>query len=243
MPKIQVLSKVTLPVGTEMMVACHVSGEPAKTLGMVEGEYQSMKIAKSVHRIGGYGRLWARCLYLGFSPLHINSGKIIDLSLAWTRKSYWGEIKNHPTNLHITSIPDRNLRSDTIRQWGCHGVSFPMVGKVQWWVTGIYQGLADQNYTNHEKSLVAKLLCDYQDVFSQGEHDIGHTFLVEHEIPTIPGSQPIRHPPRPLGPEKEAEVERQVADRPQRGLIEPADGGWSSPVVLVRKKDLSWQHY
>ena len=37
--------------------------------------------------------------------------------------------------------------------------------------------------------------------------------------------------------EKDKEVERQVADLVQRGMVEPADGAWSSPVVLVRKKD------
>ena len=36
-------------------------------------------------------------------------------------------------------------------------------------------------------------------------------------------------------------MERQVADLVQRGMVELADGAWSSPVVLVRKKDHSWQ--
>ena len=32
-----------------------------------------------------------------------------------------------------------------------------------------------------------------------------------------------------------------MADLVQRGMVEPADGAWSSPVVLVRKKDHSWR--
>ena len=36
-------------------------------------------------------------------------------------------------------------------------------------------------------------------------------------------------------------MERQVAGLVQRGMVEPADGAWSSPVVLVRKKDQSWR--
>ena len=44
-----------------------------------------------------------------------------------------------------------------------------------------------------------------------------------------------------LGPEKEAESPKQVQDLLQRGLIEPAGGAWSSPSVLVRKKDQSWR--
>ena len=35
-------------------------------------------------------------------------------------------------------------------------------------------------------------------------------------------------------------MERQVADLVQRGMVE-ADRAWSSPVMLVRKKDPSWR--
>ena len=44
-----------------------------------------------------------------------------------------------------------------------------------------------------------------------------------------------------MGLEKDKEVERHVADLVQRGMVEPADWAWSSPVVLVRKKDQSWR--
>ena len=63
----------------------------------------------------------------------------------------------------------------------------------------------------------------------------------EHSIPLLDGTRPIRKPPRRLGLEKDKKVERQVADLVQRGMVEPADEAWSSPVVLVRKKDHSWR--
>ena len=47
--------------------------------------------------------------------------------------------------------------------------------------------------------------------------------------------------PRWLGLEKVREVKHQVADLVQRGMMEPANGAWSSPVVLVRKKYHSWR--
>jgi transposase InsO family protein len=92
-----------------------------------------------------------------------------------------------------------------------------------------------------QRSHVAQILTDFQDVFSQGEDDLGLTHQAQHEIPTLPGTCPIKLPPHRLGPEKEAEVERQVAGLLERGLIEPAGGAWSSPVVLVRKKDGKWR--
>ena len=90
--------------------------------------------------------------------------------------------------------------------------------------------------TDDQFAKLAGLLTAYQDVFSNGDNDMG-----EHSIPLLDGTRPIRQPPRRLGLEKDREVERQVADLVQRGMVEPADGAWSSPVVLVRKKDHSWQ--
>ena len=88
---------------------------------------------------------------------------------------------------------------------------------------------------------LAGLLTAYQDVFSRGDDDVGRTDMGEHFIPLLDGTRPIRQPPRILGLEKDKKVERQVADLVQRGMVEPADGAWSSPMVLVRKKDHSWR--
>ena len=94
--------------------------------------------------------------------------------------------------------------------------------------------------TDDQFARLAGLLIAYQDVFSKGDDDVGRTDVMEHSIPLMEGTQPIRQPPRRLGLEKDKELERQVADLVQRGMVEPADEAWSSPVVLVRKKDQSW---
>ena len=88
---------------------------------------------------------------------------------------------------------------------------------------------------------MAHLFRQYQDVFSQNDGDVGRTELVEHSIPVEEGTRPIRQPPHRLGPQKEAEADRQVQKLLEKGLIEPSSGAWSSPVVLVRKKDDSWR--
>ena len=92
-----------------------------------------------------------------------------------------------------------------------------------------------------EREQVARLLRDYEDVFSKGDQDMGLTDVVEHDIPLEEGTPPVRQPTRRLGPEKEKEVSKQVQDLLGRGLIEPSHSAWSSPVVLVRKKDGSWR--
>ena len=92
--------------------------------------------------------------------------------------------------------------------------------------------------TGEQEGQLADLLTHYEAVFSKNDQDIGRTELVYHNILTTEGTRPIRQPPHRLGPHKEQEAERQVQDLVARGMIEPAHGAWSSPVVLVRKKDV-----
>jgi hypothetical protein len=95
--------------------------------------------------------------------------------------------------------------------------------------------------TPDQRSRVADLLVKYTDVFSRGESDVGRTDLVSQSIPVQPDTVPIRQPPRRLGAEKDREVEGQVTELVRQGMVEPGGGAWSSPVVLVRKKDQSWR--
>ena len=83
---------------------------------------------------------------------------------------------------------------------------------------------------------IAQLLQDYGDVFSTGDDDIGRTHMISHSIHTS-CSAPIRQGPRrpPMG--LKDEIDKQVQDMLERGIITPSSSPWSSPVVLVNKKD------
>ena len=95
--------------------------------------------------------------------------------------------------------------------------------------------------TRKQEGQLADLLTRYEAVFSKNDQDVGRTELVYYSISTTKGTRPIRQPPHRLGPHKKQEAERQVQDLLARGMIEPANGAWSSPVVLVRKKKQSWR--
>ncbi|XP_072016508.1 uncharacterized protein [Amphiura filiformis] len=102
-------------------------------------------------------------------------------------------------------------------------------------LTELYQRSATE-LNKEEQIEVQELLWQYPDIFSKGDDDLGRTSLVKHSIDTK-GAHPIRQPLRRLPLGQREEVEKQVADLLQRGLIEPSDSPWSSPVVLVKKKD------
>jgi len=126
---------------------------------------------------------------------------------------------------------------------GPHQSPFLRRGTVPPHVQELYQTACDGCASNQERQVMARLPCEYKNVFSSGDHDVGLTNAVRDEIPLAAGTTPIRQPTRRLGPEKEKEVSRQVRDLLDRDLIEPAHSAWSSPVVLVRKKDGSWWQF
>jgi len=73
-----------------------------------------------------------------------------------------------------------------------------------------------------QKEVVHHLLCRFSDLFSTCTNVLGCTDLVRHEIHTG-DAKPVRQPPRRLPLAKREEDVKMSA--------------WSSPVVLVKKKD------
>ena len=88
--------------------------------------------------------------------------------------------------------------------------------------------------THHEQ--IAKLLCNFQDVFASSETDIGRTDKVRHKISTGDHA-PIKERPRRFPPKEQAEIDRQIKQLLDNGMIEASDSPWASNVVLVKKKD------
>ena len=84
---------------------------------------------------------------------------------------------------------------------------------------------------------LADVLLQYSDLFpTPGSTLTGHADAVEHEIDTG-DSLPIRCAPRRMSPQKMKKEEECVTEMLTGGQIEPSDSPWSSPVVLVTKKD------
>jgi hypothetical protein len=63
----------------------------------------------------------------------------------------------------------------------------------------------------------------------------------DHFIPLIPGARPISIRPYRVVPELKTEIEKQIAELLAQGVIQASNSPFSSPVLLVRKKDLTWR--
>ena len=101
----------------------------------------------------------------------------------------------------------------------------------------LFQGATQVCNDGCQQSQIREILVIYQHVFSRTSSDVGSTDLIQHSIPLLPNSDPIHHAPRRSRRERAAEVEKQVDDLVAKNLIEPAFSNWSSPIVLVKKKD------
>ena len=90
--------------------------------------------------------------------------------------------------------------------------------------------------TSEETEKVRTLLWEHKEIISCGEGDIGHTTLLHHTIDTG-NAQPIRQRARWLPYHQQKEVSELLNDMLSRGIIEPSQSPWASPIVLVKKRD------
>jgi len=99
---------------------------------------------------------------------------------------------------------------------------------------------------------ITKLLQSYSDVF----HDpkvLPPQRTYDHAIPLLPGAVPINSRPYHYSPLHKTEIENQVQQLLQAGLITHSHSPFASPVLLVKKRwileilcglqKVEWHHY
>ena len=84
------------------------------------------------------------------------------------------------------------------------------------------------------------LLNGHQDVFAKSSSELSLTTLVEHKVETGEAVH-VKQPPRRLPNSLRTVVEDQIGEMLENNIIKPSNSPWSSPIVLVRKKDGKWR--
>ena len=82
---------------------------------------------------------------------------------------------------------------------------------------------------------ISKLLVQFEVVFSTPT-SLPPARDCDHTIPLIPGARPFNIRPYRYPPSLKDEIEWQVADMIQLGIIGPSSSAFFSPMLLVRKK-------
>lgn len=65
--------------------------------------------------------------------------------------------------------------------------------------------------------------------------------VYDHAIPIHPEAMPVNNRPYRYSPQHKTEIERQVKELLEAGLIEQSTSPFASPVLLVQKKDGTWR--
>ena len=100
--------------------------------------------------------------------------------------------------------------------------------------------MSESALSPEQQQQLLALLCDYSNLFATNNGPLGWTSVVKHTMHTYIGHpicQPVHHQPKAL----EDVIDTEVEQLPQNGAIQPSFSPWSSPVVMVKKKDRSWR--
>ncbi|GAB1869457.1 RNA-directed DNA polymerase [Camponotus japonicus] len=91
------------------------------------------------------------------------------------------------------------------------------------------------NLKETEKEIFADFLNNYQDIFTENIV-AGNCNVVEHVI-NVKDSLPFKQAPRRIPIHLRKEVDQIIEDMKRQGVIEESQSPWTSPAVLVKKKD------
>ena len=97
---------------------------------------------------------------------------------------------------------------------------------------------SDTELNKTQQQSLYQLLLQYTDIFATGQHNLGHTTVIKHQIDTgnVP---PICQQARRVPPVHRQEAKQLLNDMLDSNIITPSSSPWASPVVFVRKKDSS----
>ena len=86
------------------------------------------------------------------------------------------------------------------------------------------------------KGKLLELVREYTDVFAEPESVIGTTDVIEFDIKLKEGSVPHRSKLRPLNPDQQDSLRKQLDDWLEHGVIEPSESPWAAALVPAFKK-------
>lgn len=88
----------------------------------------------------------------------------------------------------------------------------------------------------NQKQQLISVLNSFTDVFDTSLTTFGQCLTAEHRIPTEPGNI-VRHRPYRVSLSERKAIEAHVAEMLSKDVIRPSSSPWSSPVILVKKRD------
>lgn len=103
-----------------------------------------------------------------------------------------------------------------------------------------FEQVVNHELPSEDRQAVIELLKRYSRCFARSSTELGCSNVAQHIIQTN-HPFPIHQPPYPSAWKARANIQTQVDEMLEAGVIEPPTSPWASPVVLIKKKDGSWR--
>ncbi|UYV81543.1 hypothetical protein LAZ67_20001490, partial [Cordylochernes scorpioides] len=102
------------------------------------------------------------------------------------------------------------------------------------------QNLISHDLSEEQQSQILSILKRYEKIFDKNNEPVKQTSVTKHKIETG-NHQPIKHRPYRVSPTERQAIQTEVDKMLDAGIIRHSESPWSSPVILVKKKDGNWR--
>ena len=135
-----------------------------------------------------------------------------------------------PAVLISNSENRSTIRAKTV-DWSAQGLKDNKTDKdPDEWMNDVH---VEKEYIHHKPRLVRLL----QPLKSMWSGELGCIKATQHRINLLPGSKPIHQQPYRAGPAQRQAEQKEIQSMLDKGVIEPANTEWTSPIVFVPKPD------
>jgi hypothetical protein len=138
------------------------------------------------------------------------------------------------TNEHAVEIPEPKLKVSKFE--GSVGTGEQGVKRYRDRKPEVLSKLRFDHLNREEKAMLEQTCSDYQDIFYLPGDELSSTNAVKHSITVVPGTTPINTKSYRLPEAQKAEIEKQVDEMLDKGIIEQSSSPWNSPLLIVPKK-------
>ena len=95
--------------------------------------------------------------------------------------------------------------------------------------------LATARLNHAQKTVVREVLSRYANIFVGPDGVLGKTSVARHKI-DLGTNRPLKEHLRRAPIAHQEVIDQEVDKMLERGVIEPSEGPWASPVVMLKKK-------
>jgi len=212
---VRTVNAIEIPALTEMAIVAHVTGSHLQGKPCVFENTttlpQKVLIGKSIDEVN-QEQIWVPMMNPTPNVIKIPAGTIV------------GNAEIIEDDLHLLSVPSPTTKASQSKR-----------------NPGEMLKQSDTDLDADQFCQLRALVDEFSDIIGEGITELGRTSIVQHVVETFPGVQPIKSRPYAIPVGIRTEVKGQIDQMVEAGLIAPSAGNWTSPVVLVKKKDGKWR--